>query len=184
VPGITTSLSAVLPAQLKMLTAASKIRIASGTRAANRRRFPCARAKTNVRAAKNTHILKSLIAVQGMPNGINRRKPVPGVVTLLAVVVTVRVFGVPAVTVVEVKVQVESGGQPARLKLTCPESGGASVLIVNTIVPPAVIVPALGDAAKPAGVGPLKLKTVLPPHSLTSEPAGGHNVVSKTETMM
>jgi hypothetical protein len=166
-----------------MLPAARASSIASGTRAVNRRRFLCV--KLNITTSAS-NIIKEFLRIGGVPggrNGATRRKLFLGVNLLLAVVATVSMLEVPAVTVVEANVHVESGGQPARLKLTCPESGGASVLIVNVIEEPAVMVARLGEAARPAGVGPLKLKTVLPPHSLANEPAGGHCVVSKTLTM-
>ena len=65
----------------------------------------------------------------------------------------------------EVNLHVETGGQPAMVSVTCPESGGASVLIVKEADPPAVTDIETGWAVTPPGNGPAKLKTVLPPHS-------------------
>ena len=89
----------------------------------------------------------------------------------------------PATTLAAENVQVETGGHPAIENVTCPLSGGLSVLMVNVAVAPAVIDIEEGDAFSPAGIGPLKLNTVFPPHSAEFVPAGGHSVVSNAVTM-
>jgi hypothetical protein len=80
-------------------------------------------------------------------------------------------------------VHIETGGHPAIENETCPLSGGLSVLIVNAVDPPGVTDIADGDAIRPAGIGPLKLIAVFPPHSAELVPAGGHSVVSNAVTM-
>ena len=89
----------------------------------------------------------------------------------------------PATTFAAENVQVETGGHPAIENVTCPLSGGLRVLSMKVADPPAVIDVEEGDAFSPAGIGPLKLNTVLPPHSAEFVPAGGHSVVSKAVTI-
>ena len=65
---------------------------------------------------------------------------IPGIRSevVLAEVVTFSVVEDPAVMLAEVNAQVETGGHPARVSVTCPESGGANVVIVKEADPPAV----------------------------------------------
>ncbi len=84
---------------------------------------------------------------------------------VLAEVLTFNIVEVPAVMPAEVNVHVETGGQPAIVRVTCPESGGASVPMVNEADPPAMTDIETGATVTPPGNGPAKLKTVLPPHS-------------------
>jgi hypothetical protein len=89
----------------------------------------------------------------------------------------------PATTLAAENVHVATGGHPAIENVTCPLNGGLNVLIVNVAVPPALIEVAGGDATSPAGIGALKLNTVLPPHSAEFVPAGGHSDESNAVTM-
>jgi len=115
--------------------------------------------------------------------GTSRHKSRAGGAVLFAAVTTLSEMAPPATTLAAENMQVETGGHPAIEKVTCPLSGGLSVLIVNVAVAPAVIDIEEGDAFSPAGIGPLKLKTVFPPHSAEFVPAGGHSVVSNAVTM-
>jgi len=92
---------------------------------------------------------------------------IPGIKyeVVLAEVATFRVVEVPAVMLAEVNAQVETGGQPTIVSATCPESGGAKVVIVKEADPPAVTDMFTGWAVTPPGNGPAKLRTVFPPHS-------------------
>jgi hypothetical protein len=112
-----------------------------------------------------------------------RRKFRAGGVAPFAAVTTLSEMDPPATTLAAENVQVETGGHPAIENVTWPLSGGLSVLIVNVAVAPAVIDIAEGDAFSPAGIGPLKLNTVVPPHSAEFVPVGGHSVVSNAVTM-
>jgi len=116
-------------------------------------------------------------------NGYVRRKVLAGGVMPLAVVVTLNEIDPPATTVPGENVHVETGGHPAIENVICPLNGGLSVLIVNIADAPALMDIAGGDAISPAGIGPLKLITAVPPHSAEFVPAGGHCVVSNTVTM-
>lgn len=100
-----------------------------------------------------------------------------------ATVATLSESDPPATTLVAENVHVATGGHPAIENVTCPLNGGLNVLIVNAAVPPAVIDTAGGEATSPAGIGALKLKTVLPPHSAEFVPVGGHSDVSNAVTM-
>ena len=110
---------------------------------------------------------------------------IPGIKceVVLAEVVTFRVVEVPAVMLAEVNAQVETGGQPAMVSATCPESGGAKVAIVKEADPPAVTDVVTGWAATPPGNGPAKLRTVFPPHSAPDKLFLLQSVKSKAVTM-
>jgi hypothetical protein len=139
----------------------------------------CGRVKNNNVAA----VSKPQNVISSGENGLTRRKIRTGGATPPAAVVTLNETDPPATTVAGENVQVETGGQPAIEKVTCPLNGGLSVLIVNVADAPALIAIAGGDAISPAGIGPLKLITVTPPHSAEFVPAGGHCVESNTVTM-
>jgi hypothetical protein len=115
--------------------------------------------------------------------GISRRKFPSGGAAPFAVVRTLSEIDPPATTFAAENVQVETGGHPAIENVTCPLSGGLSVLSMKVADPPALIDVEAGDAFSPAGIGPLKLNTVVPPHSAEFVPVGGHNVVSNAVTM-
>jgi hypothetical protein len=106
-----------------------------------------------------------------------------GTKPLFTVVVTMSVVDDPPVTLVGLNPQVETGGHPETVNATVPESGGEKVPIVYDAVPPELMDVELGDAVTPAGEGPPKVKTVLPPHSITLGVAPLHNDASNTVTM-
>jgi hypothetical protein len=110
--------------------------------------------------------------------GLCRRNKV-----LRAVVVTIKVVDDPAAALAGLKLQVETGGQPASVNVTVPESGGEKVVTVNEVELPALMEFAPGEAATPAGAGPLKVNTVLPPHSKTFGVAPLHKDASNAVTM-
>jgi hypothetical protein len=133
---------------------------------------------TNVAAAS-----KHQNATRPGENGFTRRKVRNGAATPPAVVITLNEIDPPATIVPGENVHVETGGHPAIEKATCPLNGGLKVLIANVADAPALTAIADGDAISPAGIGPLKLITVAPPHSAEFVPPGGHCVVSNTVTM-
>jgi hypothetical protein len=155
----------------KSISAASPI--------ARRREFFFRKIESSIASDKSVPLAMTLCDV----SGISRRKLPTGGAAPFAVVTTLSEMDPPATTLAAENVQVETGGHPAIEKVTCPLSGGLSVLIVNVAVAPAVIEIEEGDAFSPAGIGPLKLNTVFPPHSAEFVPAGGHSVVSNAVTM-
>src|SRR5271156_747271 len=118
----------------------------------------------------------------GEMNGTRRKFLIAGA-DPFAIVVTLSESDPPATTLVAENAHVATGGHPAIENVTCPLSGGLSVLTVNVADPPAVIDAVGGVATSPAGMGALKLNTVLPPHSAELVPAGGHRDESNAVTM-
>jgi hypothetical protein len=167
-------LSAVIPHP--MLTVATNSNIAANPTARLREFFP-----------RKISIIRTSTIPQTMKrpgeSGIRRCKFCLGGAEPFAAVTTLKEMDPPATTLAAENVHVETGGHPAIENVTCPLSGGLSVLTVNVAVPPAVIDVEEGDAFSPAGIGPLKLNTVLPPHSAEFVPVGGQRVVSNAVTM-
>jgi hypothetical protein len=127
--------------------------------------------------------MNAINSIWGCKDGPTRRTLRVGNAVPLAVVVTLKVIDPPATIVPTENEQVETGGHPAIENETCPLNGGLNVLMLNAADPPALIDMAGGDAISPAGIGPLKLIVVFPPHSAGFVPVGGHCVVSKAVTM-